>query len=44
MKVITKKIQELREKYEKDVKDLFNVELVIHMDPIETNNETLIKD
>lgn len=34
---------DLIDNIEKDIKEEFNVELVIHMDPIETNNETLMK-
>lgn len=34
---------DLIDNIEKDIKEIFNVEIVIHMDPIETNNETLMK-
>lgn len=34
---------DLIDNIEKEVKEEFNVELVIHMDPIETNNETLME-
>ena len=34
---------DLIDNIEKDIKEQFNVELVIHMDPIETNNNTLMK-
>lgn len=37
------KSHDLIDNIEKDVKEQLNVELVIHMDPIETNNETLIE-
>ena len=34
---------DLIDNIEKDIKDIFNVEIVIHMDPIETNNEKLME-
>lgn len=34
---------DLIDNIEKDIKEQFNVELVIHMDPIETNNEKLME-
>ena len=37
------KSHDLIDNIEKDIKEEFNVELVIHMDPIETNNETLME-
>lgn len=33
---------DLIDNIEKDIKEIFNVEIVIHMDPIETNNERLM--
>ena len=37
------KSHDLIDNIEKEVREQLNVELVIHMDPIETNNETLIE-
>ncbi len=34
---------DLIDNIEKDIKDIFDVDIVIHMDPIETNNETLME-
>ena len=34
---------DLIDNIEKDIRDIFNVEIVIHMDPIETNNEKLME-
>jgi len=34
---------DLIDNIEKDIKEIFNVEIVIHMDPIETNNEKLME-
>ena len=33
---------DLIDNIEKDIKDIYNVEIVIHLDPIETNNEKLM--
>lgn len=34
---------DLIDNIEKDIREIFNVEMVIHMDPIETNNEKLME-